>query len=93
MAALESTQAAADIDPAAYQAIFYTGGHGTMWDFKGNQDLKKKIADIASLEVRLAQNKAHLLSLIQLIDAKPDDVDSKDNAARVMESLGIVGKN
>ncbi|MDN2714110.1 MULTISPECIES: MerR family transcriptional regulator [unclassified Janthinobacterium] len=55
--------------------------------------LKKKIADIESLEVRLAQNKAHLLSLIQLIDAKPEDVDCKDNAARVMESMGIVGKN
>jgi putative intracellular protease/amidase len=41
MAALASTRAAADIDPAAYQAIFYTGGHGTMWDFKGNQDLKR----------------------------------------------------
>lgn len=54
--------------------------------------LKKKIADIESLEVRLAQNKAHLLSLIQLIDAKPEDVDCKDNAARVMESLGIASR-
>ncbi|AYM76586.1 type 1 glutamine amidotransferase domain-containing protein [Janthinobacterium agaricidamnosum] len=41
MAALASTRAAADIDPAGYRAIFYTGGHGTMWDFKGNQDLKR----------------------------------------------------
>ncbi|MCC7596129.1 MerR family transcriptional regulator [Janthinobacterium sp. FW305-129] len=55
--------------------------------------LKKKIADIESLEVRLAQNKAHLLSLIQLIDAKPEDLDCKDNATRVMESMGIVAKN
>lgn len=51
--------------------------------------LRKKIADIESLEVRLAQNKAHLLSLIQLIDARPADVDCKDNAARVMHSIGI----
>lgn len=51
--------------------------------------LRKKIADIESLEVRLAQNKAHLLSLIQLIDARPVDVDCKDNAARVMHSIGI----
>ncbi|MBE3024776.1 MerR family transcriptional regulator [Janthinobacterium sp. BJB1] len=54
--------------------------------------LRKKIADIESLEVRLAQNKAHLLSLIQLINAKPEDVDCKDNAARVMESMGMVAK-
>jgi hypothetical protein len=51
--------------------------------------LKKKIADIESLEVRLAQNKAHLRSLIQLIDSKPADVDCKDNAVRVMSSMGI----
>jgi len=51
--------------------------------------LKKKIADIESLEVRLAQNKAHLRSLIQLIDSKPADVECKDNAARVMASMGI----
>ena len=55
--------------------------------------LKKKIADIESLEVRLARNKAHLLSLIQLIDSKPDDLDCKDNAARVMENMGITGKS
>ncbi|MDN2676247.1 type 1 glutamine amidotransferase domain-containing protein [Janthinobacterium sp. SUN033] len=41
MALLQSTKAAADIDPAAYGAVFYTGGHGTMWDFKGNKDLKR----------------------------------------------------
>ena len=43
--------------------------------------------------MRLAQNKAHLLSLIQLIDAKPEALDCKDNAARVMDSLGIANKN
>ncbi|MES2261698.1 MAG: MerR family transcriptional regulator [Pseudomonadota bacterium] len=51
--------------------------------------LKKKIADIESLEVRLAQNKAHLRALIQLIDSRPDDIDCKDNAVRVMASIGI----
>ncbi len=51
--------------------------------------LQKKILDIESLEVRLAQNKAHLRSLIQLIDAKPEEIDCKDNAARVMASMGI----
>lgn len=46
MASLQSTKAAAEIHPAAYQAIFYTGGHGTMWDFKGNRDLKKIAEEI-----------------------------------------------
>jgi len=51
--------------------------------------LNKKVSDIESLEVKLAQNKAHLQALIQLIGAKPDDVDCKDNAARVMASMNI----
>lgn len=29
----------ADLDPGAYDAIFYAGGHGTMWDFPGDKDL------------------------------------------------------
>lgn len=44
MARLKNTRAAASIQPAdyaQYQAIFYTGGHGTMWDFRGNADLKR----------------------------------------------------
>ena len=41
MVLLQSSKAAADIDPAAYLAIFYTGGHGTMWDFRGNKELKR----------------------------------------------------
>lgn len=51
--------------------------------------LRKKIQDIESMEVRLAQNKAHLQSLIQLIDAKPEDMACSDNAVRVMDSMGI----
>jgi len=53
--------------------------------------LLKKIADIESLEVRLAQNKAHLRRLIQLIETRPDDIDCADNAMRVMASVGISG--
>ncbi|MFZ6774277.1 MerR family transcriptional regulator [Undibacterium sp. SXout7W] len=55
--------------------------------------LKKKITDIESLEVRLAQNKAHLRSLIQLIDSRPEDLDCKDNAVRVMTSIGIASSD
>lgn len=32
-AAIRSTQKLADVDPAAYDAIFFAGGHGAMWDF------------------------------------------------------------
>ena len=35
MAKLENTQATADIDAARFDAIFYAGGHGTMWGLPG----------------------------------------------------------
>lgn len=50
--------------------------------------LRKKIADIEALERRLARSKAELQSLVQLIEAKPADVDCKENAVRVMTTLG-----
>lgn len=40
MAKLQSTRAPADVNPADYVAIFYTGGHGTMWDFRDNTALQ-----------------------------------------------------
>lgn len=40
-AKLENSLAAADVKPEGYDVIFYTGGHGTMWDFRGNTDLKR----------------------------------------------------
>ena len=44
VAQVENTLHPAQIDPAEYGAIFYAGGHGTMWDFADNQEL----ADIAA---------------------------------------------
>ncbi|MFC3530818.1 type 1 glutamine amidotransferase domain-containing protein [Vogesella facilis] len=41
MALLQSTTPAANVDPTAYRAIFYTGGHGTMWDYRGSKELKR----------------------------------------------------
>lgn len=52
--------------------------------------LQKKIADIEAMEVKLAQGKSQLLTMIQLINAKPDDMDCDDNAVRIMKSMGIM---
>lgn len=55
--------------------------------------LHKKIGDIEAMEVKLAQNKANLIALLQLIDAKPEGMECQDNALRVMNTMGIpVGK-
>ncbi|MDR5651093.1 type 1 glutamine amidotransferase domain-containing protein [Ruixingdingia sedimenti] len=40
MALLENTAAPDRIDPAAYDAIHFTGGHGVMWDFPGSAGLQ-----------------------------------------------------
>lgn len=41
MKRLKTTLPAATVDPANYQAIYFAGGHGTMWDFRDNADLKR----------------------------------------------------
>lgn len=38
-AATENTLAPAQVDPDAYAAIFYAGGHATMWDFPDSTEL------------------------------------------------------
>ncbi len=38
-AKIEHMMKPSEVNPAAYSAIFYAGGHGTMWDFADNADL------------------------------------------------------
>lgn len=40
MALLQSTARPQDIDPAAFDAIYFTGGHAVMWDFPDNEFLQ-----------------------------------------------------
>lgn len=35
-----------EVDPKNYQAIFYAGGHGVMWDFPENEELAEIARDI-----------------------------------------------
>jgi putative intracellular protease/amidase len=41
VAQIEHTLTPAQVDPSRYDAIFYAGGHGTMWDFADNEQLAK----------------------------------------------------
>lgn len=40
------TKPIADVDPEKYSAIFFAGGHGTMWDFPENKDIQRVTASI-----------------------------------------------
>ena len=46
MARTQTTTAAADINAGEYQAIFFAGGHGTMWDFPDDATLQALTRDI-----------------------------------------------
>jgi putative intracellular protease/amidase len=46
MAQVEHTLHPAQVDPSQYAAIFYAGGHGTMWDFPENAELAQIAASI-----------------------------------------------
>lgn len=45
-ARLERSLRPDDVDPARYDAIVYAGGHGTMWDFPGDERLAALAAAI-----------------------------------------------
>lgn len=49
--------------------------------------LRRKVEDIEMLQARLAQSKAHLLAVIEDIEAKPADLDCAANAQRVLSRL------
>ncbi len=44
--AIAHTQCLDDVDPARYSAIFFAGGHGTMWDFPNSAAAQKAIREI-----------------------------------------------
>lgn len=46
MLLLENTLSPADVDPSDYDAIYYTGGHGVMWDFLDNHGLQSITKEI-----------------------------------------------
>lgn len=46
LAKVENTLRPEQIDPKQYDAIFYAGGHGTMWDFPHNEKLAGIAAEI-----------------------------------------------
>jgi putative intracellular protease/amidase len=45
---LSSAGILADVDPGRYAAVFLAGGHGTMWDFPGNEALARIVGGVAS---------------------------------------------
>ncbi|QKZ12410.1 type 1 glutamine amidotransferase domain-containing protein [Spirosoma sp. KUDC1026] len=38
---LEQSTPLSDVDPSAYQIVFFSGGHGALWDFPDNPDVHR----------------------------------------------------
>ncbi|WP_459046995.1 MerR family transcriptional regulator [Stenotrophomonas sp. PSU_St99] len=49
--------------------------------------LQQKVADIEALQSRLAQSRAHLVALIEDIQARPDGIDCAANSRRVLDRV------
>lgn len=43
---LATTPALSELKGADYSAVFFAGGHGTMWDFRDNQDAQRIIREV-----------------------------------------------
>ena len=43
---LENTPALTEVQAKNYAAVFFAGGHGTMWDFKGNPGVQRIITQV-----------------------------------------------
>lgn len=43
---LDHTARPSDLDPGGYDIVYFAGGHGTMWDFPGCEDLARLAAGI-----------------------------------------------
>lgn len=46
MALLETTKSPAEVDSSDYDAIYFTGGHGVMFDFPGSEGLQRLTREI-----------------------------------------------
>lgn len=51
--------------------------------------LRRKVADIESLEAQLGESKAQLQAVISDIETKPEDIDCESNAKRVLSRIGL----
>ncbi|AGT10691.1 MerR family transcriptional regulator [Paracoccus aminophilus] len=49
--------------------------------------LRAKVDEIAAMEARLAQSKAHLLAIIREIEESPEGVDCAENTQRLLSQI------
>lgn len=91
-AATENTLAPSQVDPNGYAAIFYAGGHATMWDFPDS-------AELAAIAARIYERGGVVAAVCHgpagLVNLKLSDgrylVDGKDVSAFTNDEERVVG--
>lgn len=76
------TLALADVDPAAYDAVFLVGGHGAMADFPDNPVLAEVLRN-TDVVAAVCHGSAGLLNVLDLVEGRVVTVfsDSEETAA------------
>ncbi|MCL2892587.1 type 1 glutamine amidotransferase domain-containing protein [Brenneria tiliae] len=90
--ATDTTLAPSQVDPEAYAAIFYAGGHATMWDFPDN-------AELAAIAARIYERGGVVAAVCHgpagLVNVKLSEgrylVDGKDVSAFTNDEERAVG--
>ncbi len=94
---VKDTTSLSDIDPADYDAIFFTGGHGTMWDFPTSsavRDAAQRIYDQGGVLAAICHGPAAFVQL-KGDQGKPlvagrkltAFTDAEENAGRLAEVI------
>lgn len=64
--ALATTTAIADVEPSRFDAVYYAGGHGTMWDFpdsEGIQHVTRQIWEAGGIVAAVCHGPAALVNV------------------------------
>lgn len=67
---LEHSMKCADVDASRYDAIFLSGGHGTMFDFRQSRDLQRVITELAGADRYLTGVCHGVAGFIDSVDPK-----------------------
>jgi putative intracellular protease/amidase len=65
-AALDTTIAAGQVDPSNYDLVYFVGGHGGMWDFRGNavvQAIARSVYEAGGVVAAICHGPAVLVDL------------------------------
>ncbi len=88
---LVNTKKPEDIDPEKYNAIYYTGGHGVMWDFPDNKELQE-------IALAIYENNGYILSvchgiagLLNIKDKEGNFLISDKKNYRIYQSRRTIG--